>query len=105
MTKKQPSILTNDMEHCIICGHTTVAWHHVINGTGNRKQSDKYGLIIPLCPKHHDMIHDDQRLDIVWKKKAEMKFIELYGVDMWMINFHKNYLDEVIYERNAGSDN
>ncbi len=96
MNKKQPSILTNDMEHCIICGRSPVAWHHVINGTANRKKSDAFGLIIPLCPKHHDMIHDDQRLDIIWKKRAELKFIDLYGAEMWMETFHKNYLDEVI---------
>ena len=37
------SVLTDDMEHCIITGDGNVAIHHVFNGA-NRKRSEKYGL-------------------------------------------------------------
>jgi hypothetical protein len=49
------SIVTDDMEHCLICGVPNVAVHHMINGNPQRKYSDEDGLVIPLCPKHHNM--------------------------------------------------
>lgn len=52
---KLESIITNDLEHCIICGNPTVAIHHAIGGTANRRLSDEDRLLIPLCPKHHNM--------------------------------------------------
>ena len=80
------SIITNDMEHCFICGNPTVAFHHVINGVANRKKSDKYGLIVPLCPRHHDEIHQNQKL-------AQKKFEEVYGHEKFMEVFRKNYIE------------
>lgn len=49
------SVITNDMEHCVICGSPTVVVHHAIGGTANRQKSDMDKLLIPLCPKHHNM--------------------------------------------------
>lgn len=49
------SIITSDMEHCVICGSPIVAIHHAISGTSGRKLADEDGLTIPLCPKHHNM--------------------------------------------------
>lgn len=89
MTK---SILTDDLDYCIICGRPRTDIHHVINGTANRKKSEAFGLIIPLCRKHHEMIHTNQVIDILWKQKAQIQFEKLYGHDMWMETFHKNYL-------------
>lgn len=40
--KKLFSVLTDDLEHCIITGDANVAIHHVFNGS-NRKLSEKYG--------------------------------------------------------------
>lgn len=49
------SIITSDMEHCLICGSPVVAMHHAISGTPGRKLADDDELIIPLCPRHHNM--------------------------------------------------
>ena len=87
------SIITNDIEHCFICGNPTVAYHHVINGVANRKKSDKYGLIVPLCPRHHDEIHQNQKLDIKLKQLAQKKFEEVYGHEKFMEVFRKNYIE------------
>lgn len=54
--------------------------------------SDKYGLIVPLCPMHHDMIHTVQTEDIRLKKAAQRKFEMIYSHEKWMKEFHKNYL-------------
>ena len=39
-------------KYCIICGKPAEQ-HHCIGGTANRKVSDKWGLIVPLCEEHH----------------------------------------------------
>ena len=54
MAKKLFSVLTDDMEHCIITGDGNVAIHHVFNGA-NRKRSKKYGFLVPLRPDWHNM--------------------------------------------------
>lgn len=49
------SVIVDDLEHCVICGSPMVAIHHAIGGTSNRKLADIDKLIIPLCPKHHNL--------------------------------------------------
>lgn len=62
--KRLYSVLTDDLEHCIVTGSCNVAIHHVFNGA-NRKLSEKYGFLVPLRPDWHNMtpysVHMDQR--------------------------------------------
>lgn len=44
--------MVDDMRYCIFCGQPAEE-HHVFFGTSNRKVSDKYGFVVPLCPLHH----------------------------------------------------
>ena len=50
------SIIVDDkyMGYCMICGKPTNVTHHCIEGTANRKMSDVCGLLVPLCPEHHN---------------------------------------------------
>lgn len=77
------SILTNDMERCIICGRTNVNKHEIF--FGNKRQLSKaYGLVIPLCQEfHHNQfenlgIHFDKELDNKWRIKGQKAFMEHY---------------------------
>lgn len=58
---------------CVVCGFVPTDLHHVFSGTANRKKSDKYGLTINLCRKHHREMHDkpNQGLDLFWKQEAQ----------------------------------
>ena len=47
--KKLFSVLTDDLDHCIITGDSNHAIHHVFNGP-NKKLSEKYGFLVPLRP-------------------------------------------------------
>ena len=71
--------------------------HHVFEGTANRKKSEKWGLKIYLCPKHHNMsnegVHSNKALELNLKRKAQMTFELLYGKELWMKEFKRNYLD------------
>lgn len=48
------SIVTDNMEFCIVCGRPREAVHHVFFGTALRKISDKHGFVVPLCNYHHN---------------------------------------------------
>ena len=88
------AIITNDMEHCYICGKPYPQMHHIMNKY-DKKKSEKYGLIVPLCLTHHtgDLgvhTHPDRMLQM--RRIGQRKFEELYGHEMWMKEFGKNYL-------------
>ena len=71
-----------DMEYCLVCGSPYVEIHHVIYGTANRKLSDKYGLVVPLCSEHHrgnTGVHHNKKLDLFLKKEAQRKYEQEYG--------------------------
>ena len=88
------SIIQKEKE-CYICG--TTQWleeHHIFEGTANRKLSEKYGLKIWLCHRHHnevpDGIHFDkwlrdrvkqntQKLFMEYYNKTEEEFIKIFG--------------------------
>ncbi len=92
------SIITDDMEHCMVCRSSHVVWHHVVFGTANRRLSDYYGLIVPLCPFHHNEsqkgVHFDRELDLYFKRLAQTKFEEKYPKLNFVEIFGKNYKEE-----------
>lgn len=67
---------------CVVCGSPNVQKHHVICGTSNRKQSDKHGYIIPLCPEHHigaNGIHRNRGMQLAWMQAAQRHFERFSG--------------------------
>ena len=87
------SIITDNFDSCYVCGRPRQQFHHVI-GAAYRKKSEKYGLIIPICEKCHSEVHDspNQELNKRLKAIAEADFIQIYSYEVWMKEFHKNYL-------------
>lgn len=57
---------------CAICGSPYVQCHHIRYGACGRKTY--MGNIIPLCKKHHDLVHSNKRkyqtmlIDMINKK-------------------------------------
>ena len=86
-------------KRCLLC-HTEqdLHLHHVFEGTGRRKISDKYGLTVWLCAKHHNMsdegVHFNRKLELAIKKAAQKKAMQHYGwtVDNCIGIFGKNYI-------------
>lgn len=89
------SILQKD-ERCFICGRVTeLECHHVMNGTANRKLSEKYGLTVWLCREHHtgdSGVHKNRAKADALKRLAQIAFEARYSHDEWMQVFRKNYL-------------
>ena len=84
------------MNNCIVCGSPYVQIHHCIYGTANRRLSDKYGLIVPLCSEHHtgmSGVHFQKDFDTWLKQQAQKRFEEVHGTreDFRRI-FGKSYL-------------
>lgn len=85
------SILTNDLDKCIICGNKKNHLHEVFPGR-NRSNSMKYGCVIPLCAKHHREIHENIELSTYYKILAQQRFIEVYPYLSFIEIFKRNYL-------------
>jgi len=88
------SIIESDLTRCIICGASPVQLHHTHGGI-NRKLSDKYGLIVPLCLEHHTGskgAHNSRTLDLYLKKLGQQAFEDRYGHEDYMRIFGKSYL-------------
>ena len=47
---------------CAMCGNPNVAMHHIIYGKlyGTRKKLTYYGNLIPLCERHHTLVHTNK---------------------------------------------
>ena len=74
--------------------------HHIMFGfsSNNRKLSEKYGLWVWLCPKHHkwDDIspHKSKITNIATRRIAQRAFELKYSHEKWMELFGKNYIDD-----------
>ncbi len=93
---KVKSVIVDDMEHCLVCGSPYIEIHHIIFGVANRKLSDKYGLVVPLCVEHHrgnTGVHQNRDLDLHLKKLAQEHFEAEFGTrEYFRTVFGKSYL-------------
>lgn len=94
--KRLFSVLTDDLEHCIITGDFNIQIHHVFNGP-NHDLSEKYGFMVPLRPDWHNFtsysIHMDQKFDESMKRKAQRYYESHYGTrEQFRKEFGKSYL-------------
>ena len=104
--KKTPSIMHNRQDGtCYLCmllhsdysRKTQLEEHHVMEGTANRKLSEKYGLKVYLDPQHHrlnkeESPHQNAEIGDLLHRKAQEAFEAKYSHEKWMEVFGKNYL-------------
>ena len=67
-----------DSKVCLVCGSPYIEIHHVFFGTANRRLSDRYGYVVPLCPEHHRTgefaVHRNRCADLMIKQMAQKHF-------------------------------
>lgn len=85
------SIITKDLEHCYLCKSKKEDLHELLGGR-NRKLSMKFGLVIPLCRKCHNLIENDETLKDKLHKVAQKEFKKHYKSENFVQIFGKNYL-------------
>jgi hypothetical protein len=72
--------------------------HHIYEGWGNRKVSDRNGFTIWLCGMHHNLsdygIHFNKDADLEVKQECQRKYEENHSREEFMQLIGRNYLDE-----------
>ena len=90
------SIVQADLSRCYVCGCSQgLEIHHVMSGVANRPLSTKYTLLVALCAEHHrgkTGVHQNFELKLSIVQDAQKAFERLYGHELWMKTFQKNYL-------------
>ena len=96
--KKLYSVFTGDLSHCIITGSPNVHLHHIFPGS-RRKQSERYGFVVPLRYDLHEFgthsVHENPNagLDLKLKQMAQEYWESHYGNRRAFIEtFGKSYL-------------
>lgn len=85
------SIITKDLEHCYICKNKKDDLHELVEGK-NRQVSMKYGLVIPICRKCHEIVTNDKTLQDKLHKVAQKEFKKHYKTENFIQIFGQNYL-------------
>lgn len=90
------SIISNE-KYCLVCGLPNVHKHHIYEGVGRRKLSEKYGCWCFLCPRHHNMsnegVHFNKTLDLKLKQQCQKAWEFQYGSREEFIKiFNRSYL-------------
>lgn len=94
--KRLWSVFTDDMDHCYFTGTYPVERHHIFGGP-NRKNSEKYGFVVPLRPDlHPNGVHAGpyrKEIDTKLKQTAQEYFEANFGTrDDFRRIFGKSYL-------------
>ena len=85
------SILTNDLEHCYICGEDKDDMHEIY-GAGNRRISMMNGFCVPLCRQCHMFITKDNAISLLLKQQCQRKFEETKTREEFFKLIGKNFL-------------
>ena len=85
-------------KECYVCGTTqNLHSHHIFSGYANRMLSEKYGMKVWLCGRHHNLsndgVHFNNELDLELKQMAQRYFEENNGTREDFIQiFGRSYL-------------
>ena len=85
------SILTEDLEHCYICGEHKQDIHEIYGGR-NRRISMQNGFCVPLCRSCHSFITRDVASDLLLKQQCQRSFEVENSREDFMLLIGKNYL-------------
>lgn len=86
LEKNRTSILTEDLEHCILCGANDPDINEIFMGR-NRLNSIKYGLLIPLCRTHHQEYHNNRNLQMHYMKIGLDEFLKEHTKEEFQNSF------------------
>ena len=97
--EKVQKIKLQDTEQCLVCNTTQNLQEHHCFGGALRSKSERYGLTIYLCMRHHTGadavdkgVHFNRYLDLRLKRMAQIRFEQVYDRTKFMNVFGRNYL-------------
>ena len=92
------SIMGSERGTCYLCGcNAGYERHHAIYGSANRKMSEKYGLVVWLCPECHRSykhgVHGMNKAADDWlHEQAQAAFEETHTREEFREIFGKSWL-------------
>ena len=84
------------METCFLCKRVCrLETHHIFPGVGLRKKSDRYGLVVRICPECHREVHREWTKRLELKQYGQRKAMEENGwtISDFIREFGRNYLE------------
>lgn len=94
LEKGRYSVFFDSCSMCCNCGSMYMIDKNEIYPGRNRKNSMKYGMVIPLCRSCHRRYDYDIEFYTKWKRKGQKYFEENIGTREDFISiFRRNYLD------------
>lgn len=92
------SIVEDDPSVCYVCGCTEgLQRHHIFGGNRNKTWSERYGLTVHLCYRHHldhhDGVHFDTKLAERLHQEGQRAFERKYPDKVFRDIFGINYVD------------
>ena len=84
--KNRFSIITDNLNKCYFCENQKMDLHEVFRGR-NRLKSIKWGLVVPICRKHHTKITTDKTFSKVVEDIAYQEFIKKYTKEKFIQEF------------------
>lgn len=82
-------------QECELCGRwADCDRHHLIGGTANRKNAEKYGLVMYLCRDCHRKAHEDPETYNKLHRRGQLMFMtnQHATTDEFIRVFGKSYL-------------
>lgn len=81
---------------CHLCGMWCNLERHHVFGAANRKHSEKWGMVVDLCPTCHRTgrrsVHQSRETADRLKAEYQSLFESVHGHDEFMKIFGRNYL-------------
>ena len=91
------STLTDDFDHCYLCGSRAQCVHHIFGGP-LRQISEKWGFKVPLCYRHHndpscrEAVHFNANISRMLKAEVQKEFEKTHSHEEFMNLIGRNYL-------------
>lgn len=94
LEKNRFSIFYESLSMCCSCGSMSKITKHEIFPGRNRRNSMKYGFVLPLCWNCHRLLQNDIDFNKKWKIRSQEYFEENIGTHQeFMKIFRMNYKD------------
>ena len=93
LERERKSVFYDNLTQCCYCGSDYQVTKHEIFEGRNRQNSMRYGFVLPLCLRCHQLLQENKDFNDTWKKKAQNYFEENIGTKEDFIDiFRRNYL-------------
>ena len=96
LRSRYKSALTSECDKCFICGtYGALEWHHIFGGA-NRRNSEKYNLVVPLCHACHNEppagVHFNRAAMDELRRQGQRAFEKTHSRQEFIKTFGRNYL-------------